>query len=160
MDQGIAAGIRRLKKILQVHVHGTFRRRSIVVDERRRGICFAGALRTGGGWLRYGGVIRIRGWIRLCGQSRASQNDDGFAGIIGQTFCERENLEQRLASADLENAGASDRSHHRKGMVLHSAQKNTPVGFLNMGRVKKFREEKSKFGGSKPRRSNRPEQGQ
>ena len=110
MNQRIAARIRRLKKVFQVHLHGTFRRRSIVVDGRRRGIRFAGALRAGRRWIRRSGVIRGR--IRLRGQSRASQNDDGFAGIVGQTFRERENLQQRLASADLENAGTPDRSHH------------------------------------------------
>src|SRR5205807_480827 len=87
----------------------------------------------------------IRGRFRLCGRARASQNDDSFAGVVGQTLCERENLKKRLASTDLENAGPSDRSHYRNRMALHLAHKHADVRVLHVGAMKKFLEDKFQF---------------
>src|SRR5439155_14728230 len=116
------------------------------------GVRFAGALRAGGRWIGYGGVVRR--WIRLRGQSRASQNDDSFAGIVGQAFCEREYFKQGLASTNLENAGTSDCSHHRDRVALHLAHKNTDVRVLHVGAMKKFLEDKFQFARSQSCRSN------
>src|SRR2546425_1652900 len=158
MNQWIAARIGRLEKIFQVHLHGTFRCRSIAVEGRGHAARFGSGLHTGRKRIRHNGVIY--GWVQLRGPSCSSQNDDGFSGIVGQTFCERENLQQRLASADLENAGPSYRPHHRNRMALHLAYKHTHMRVLHVVAVKKFLEDKFQSPGSQSGRSNRSKQGQ
>src|SRR6267143_4151668 len=75
MNQGIAASISRLEKVFQVHLHGTFPCRSIAVEGRGDCIRLASVLRAGRRRIRYSSTIC--GQVRLRGQSRASQNEDG-----------------------------------------------------------------------------------
>src|SRR5256885_9769057 len=107
MNQRIAARIIGLEKILQVHLHDIFGCGSIAVEVRLHLLHPDGVLCSGTRLIRCTGTIYGPFWF--CGQSCASQNDDAFSRIVGQAFRKRENLKQRLASTDLENAWPSHR---------------------------------------------------
>src|SRR2546423_6433694 len=155
MNQRIAARIIGLEKILQVHLHDIFGCGSIAVEARLHLLHPDVVLCRGPRLIRCTETIYGPFWF--CGQSCASQNDDAFSRIVGQAFRKRENLKQRLASTDLENAWPSHRPHHRNGMALHLAYKHADVRVLHVSAVKEFLEDEFQLPRGQFRRSNRPD---